>query len=179
MHWARAARILSILAVAAAAALAAASYLSFRAALGARLDRAASLEAAAVRPAVAARLAMELTAHRLALVSESESRAVAGAFRSADGENALEAYRRARGNPALVEEARQALAAERAPDAAADVAFLRAIRGLRAEARQASVPARPEPPRSAARAGELLVGSVVAAGIASLLAYAAGRTRAP
>jgi hypothetical protein len=179
MRWGRAAGILSLLAVAAAAALAIASYLSFKAALGARLDRAASLEAAAVRPALAARLAMELAAHRLALVSESESRAVAGAFRSTEGESALDAYRQAGGNPALVEEARKALAAERAPDATGDVAFLRAIRGLRAEAAQASVPARPEPPRSAARAGELLVGSVVAAGIASLLAYAAGRARAP
>ena len=64
----------------AAAGLALAAFLSFRSAVAARLDHAEALEAAAVRPAAAARLAEELLAHRLALVSESESRAVSGAF---------------------------------------------------------------------------------------------------
>jgi hypothetical protein len=161
----------------AAAGLALAAFLSFRAALTARLERAAALEAAAVRPAAAARLAAELLAHRLALVSESESRAVSGAFRRDAGAEALDAYRKADGNPALAEEARKALAAERSPEPVGDVAFLRAIRGLRSQAAKTPSPARPQSPASAARAGWLLLWAVAAAGIAGLLAFAAGRSR--
>jgi hypothetical protein len=171
-------RILAIAAGAVAASLAVASFLSFRAALSARIDRAASLEAQVVRPAAAARLAAELTAHRLARVSESESRAVAGAFRRTAGAEALDAYRKAGGEPALVEEARRALDAAGA-DPAGDVAFLRAIRGLRADAERVPVASRPEAPASAARAGGLLFGAVAAAAAAGLLAYAAGRLHAP
>jgi hypothetical protein len=161
----------------AAAGLALAAFLSFRAALTARLERTAALEAAAVRPAAAARLAAELLAHRLALVSESESRAVSGAFRRDAGAEALDAYRKADGNPALAEEARKALAAERSPEPVGDVAFLRAIRGLRSQAAKTPSPARPQSPASAARAGWLLLWAVAAAGIAGLLAFAAGRSR--
>jgi hypothetical protein len=179
MRWGGAAKILSIGAGVIALALAAGSYLSFRAALAARIDRADSLEAAAIRPAAAARLAAELAAHRLALVSEGESRAVAGAFRAAGGGEALEAYRKAGGNPALLDEARKALAAERAPDSSGDVAFLRAIRGLRMEAAHAPARSRPEPPSSARRAAAFLTAASLAGGIACLLAYAAGRSRVP
>lgn len=159
------------------AALSLAAFLSFRATLAVRLDRAHELESASVRPAAAARLAEELAAHRLALVSEGESHAVAGAFRGAAGDQALDRYRKAGGTPALVEEARRALAAERAPVPGSDVAFLRAIRGLRAEAAGVPSPVRPEPPSSARRAGWLLVWSTVASGAGALLAYLAGRSR--
>jgi hypothetical protein len=161
----------------AAAGLALAAFLSFRAALTARLDRAAALEAAAVRPAAAARLAAELLAHRLALVSESESRAVSGAFRRDAGAEALDAYRKADGNAALAEEARKALAAERSPEPVGDVAFLRAIRGLRSEAAKAPSPSRPQAPATATRAGWLLLWAMAAAAIAGLLAFAAGRSQ--
>jgi hypothetical protein len=170
-------RILTAVAGLAAIVLGFASFLSFRSALSARLDHAASLEAAAVRPAAAARLAAELVAHRLALVSESESRAVSGAFRQSAGGTALDAYRKARGNAALAEEARKALEAARAPEPEGDVAFLRAIRGLRAEAAGVPSPARPEPPSSAGRAGLLLVVAAGCAGLAVLFAHAAGRSR--
>ena len=170
-------KILAAVAGIAAAGLGVAAFLSFRAALSARLDRAAALEAAAVRPAAAARLAAELLAHRLALVSESESRAVSGAFRQTAGATALDAYRRAGGSAAVAEEARKALAAAHAPEPQGDVAFLRAIRGLRAEAGQVPSPARPEPPASARRAGWLLAWAAVAAGAAALSAFAAGRSR--
>jgi hypothetical protein len=170
-------KILAAVAAIAAAGLGIAALLSFRSALSARLDRAASLEAAAVRPAAAARLAEELLAHRLALVSESESRAVSGAFRQSAGSEALAAYRKAQGNAALAEEAGKALAAEHAPEPEGDVAFLRAIRGLRAESAQVPSPGRPEPPASAKRAAWLLLWAAVAAAAAILLAYTAGRTR--
>jgi len=173
------AKILAAGAAVLAAALALAAFLSFRATLAVRLDRAYELESAVVRPASAARLAAELAAHRLALVSEGESRAVAGAFRRAAGDQALDAYRKAGGRAALVEEARRALAAEHAPDAAGDVAFLRAIRGLRAEAAGVPSPVRPEPPSSARRAGWLLVWATASSGAAALLAYLAGRSRPP
>ena len=178
MSWARAAKVLAIAAGVAAAALALLAFLSFRTALSVRIDHAASLEAAAVRPAAAARLAAELSAHRLARVAEDESRAVSGAFRRAEGNDALETYRKAGGTPALAEEARKAIAAER-NDPAGDVAFLRAIRGLREEAAALPAIARPEPPASARRAGLLLFGATSTAVVAGLLAYAAGRSRAP
>jgi hypothetical protein len=174
----RAVKISAIAAGAIAAALALASFVSFRAALSTKIDRAASLESAVVRPAAAARLAAELAVHRLARVSESESRAVSGAFRSAEGDAALEGYRKAGGSEALLEEATKALAAE-GTDAAADVAFLRAIRGLRAEAAGTPAPARPELPSSAGRAATLLLAAAAAAVAAGFLAYAAGRSRAP
>lgn len=172
------AKIFALGAGAVAAALALASYVSFRTALSARIDRAASLESSVVRPAAAARLAAELAAHRLARVSEDESRAVAGAFRRAEGDAALEAYRRAGGSSALAEEARRALAAG-GTDAASDVAFLRAIRGLRAEAAETPSPSRPETPSSAGRAATLLLSAAGVAVAAGFLAYAAGRSRAP
>jgi hypothetical protein len=171
-------KILAAVAGIAAAGLGIAAFLSFRAALSTRLDHAASVEAAAVRPAAAAGLAAELLAHRLALVSESESRAVSGAFRQSTGATALDAYRKARGSAALAEEARKALAAGHAPEPEGDVAFLRAIRGLRAEAAQMPSLARPEPPASARRAGWLLVWAAAFAGAAALSAFAAGRSRA-
>ena len=170
-------KILAAVAGIAAAGMGIATHFSYRSALSARLDRAASLEAAAVRPAAAARLAEELLAHRLALVSENESRAVSGAFRQSAGGEALAAYRKAQGNAALAEEARKALAAEHAPEPAGDVAFLRAIRGLRAEAAQVPSPARPEPPASSKRAAWLLLWAAAAGAVAVLLAFAAGRTR--
>ncbi len=170
-------KILAAVALIAAAGLGVAAFLSFRGALATRLDRAAALEASAVRPAAAARLASELLAHRLALVAESESRAVSGAFRQSAGNEALDAYRKAQGNAALAEEARKALEAEHAPEAGGDVAFLRAIRGLRAEAAGVPSPARPEPPASAKRAGWLLVWAAAAAVAAALSAFAAGRPR--
>lgn len=174
----RAVKIFALAGGAIAAALALASFVSFRAALSTKIDRAASLESAVVRPAAAARLAAELAVHRLARVSENESRAVAGAFRSAEGDAALEGYRKAGGSAALLEEATKALAAE-GTDASADVAFLRAIRGLRAEAAETPVPARPEPPSSAGRAATLLLAASAAAVAAGLLSYAAGRSRVP
>lgn len=177
MRAGRTAKILAAGATILAAALAFAAFLSFRGALTTRLDRAHELESAVVRPAAAARLAAELAAHRLALVSEGESRSVAGAFQRTGADEALEAYRRAGGRASLLEEARRALAAERGPDAASDVGFLRAIRGLRAEAAAMPAPIRPEPPSSAARAGWLLVWATVASGAGALLAYLAGRSR--
>ena len=173
-----AAKVLVTGAAVAAAILALASFLSFRSALSARIDRAEALEGSVVRPAAAARLAAELAAHRLAQVSEAESRAVSGAFRRTEGDAALEAYRRSGGSPALVEEARRALAAA-ATDPAGDVAFLRAIRRLRAEAAQTPSPARPDAPSSAARAGLLLLGSAIAGAAAISLAWVAGRSPAP
>ncbi|HVE65249.1 MAG TPA: hypothetical protein VNC59_01615, partial [Thermoanaerobaculia bacterium] len=116
-------------------------------------------------------------AHRLALVAEGDSRAVAGAFRRGAGEEALEAYRKAGGRAAVVEEAKRALAAAGSPDAAGDVAFLRAIRTLRAEAAGVPSPVRPEAPASARRAGWLLVWATVASVAAALFAYLAGRSR--
>jgi hypothetical protein len=178
MSWARAAKVLAIAAGVAAAVLALLAFLDFRTALSARIDHAASLEAAAVRPAAAARLAAELSAHRLARVSEDESRAVSGAFRRAEGNDALEAYRKAGGTPALAEEARKAITAERT-DPGGDVAFLRAIRGLREEAAALPALARPEPPASARRAGALLLAAATAAVVGGLLAYVAGRSRIP
>lgn len=162
-----------------AAALAVAAFLSFRATLSVRLDRAHELEKAAVRPAAAARLAAELAAHRLALVSEGESRAVAGAFRRVGADQALDLYRRAGGRASLVEESRRALSADGGPDAASDVAFLRAIRGLRAEAEAVPNLERPEPPSSASRAGWLLLWAGLAAGVSALAAFFAGRSRLP
>ena len=170
-------KILAAIAGIAAVALGLGAHFSFRSALSARLDRAASLEAAAVRPAAASRLAAELLAHRLALVSEGESRAVSGAFRQNAGAEALEAYRRAQGNAALSAEARKALEARAAPDPDADVAFLRAIRGLRREAAQVPSPARPDPPAPSRRAAWLLAWAAASAGAAALLAFAAGRSR--
>jgi len=178
MRWTDAAKVLAIAVGVVAGALLLLAFLSFRAALSARIDHAASLEAAAVRPAAAARLAAELSAHRLARVTEGESRAVAGAFRRAEGDQALEAYRKAAGNPALAEEARRALAAE-GTDPAGDVAFLRAIRGLRDEAASLRAIERPEPPASARRAGTLLLAAAASAAVAAFSAYAAGRSRAP
>lgn len=171
------ARVGAIAVGVAAVALGLASFLSFRAALAARIDRVAALEGAAVRPAAAARLAAELAAHRLAQVSEDESRAVAGAFRRAEGDVALEAYRRAGGSPALLEESRRALGAGPG-DPAGDVAFLRAVRGLRGEAAALPPLERPEPPASAGRAGMLLVFAGASAAAGALLAYVAGRSRA-
>ena len=173
------AKVLAAAAGILAAALAVAAFLSFRAALAVRLDRAHELEAATVRPAAAARLAAELAAHRLALVSEGESRAVAGAFRRAGADEALDAYRRAGGRASLLEEARRALSAGGGPDAASDVAFLRAIRGLRAEAAAVPLLELPAPPSSAARAGWLLAWALLAAGAAALAAFFAGRSRPP
>lgn len=173
------AKILAAGAVVLASVLAVSAFLSFRASLGTRLDHARELESAVVRPAAAARLAAELAAHRLALVAEGDSRAVAGAFRSAGGEQALEAYRSAGGNPAILEEARRALTAEREPEAGSDVAFLRAIRGLRAEAEAIPNLERPEPPRSASRAGRLLLWAALASGVSTLAAFFAGRSRLP
>lgn len=171
------AKVLAAAAGILAAALAVAAFLSFRAALGVRLDRAHELEAAVVRPAAAARLAAELAAHRLALVSERESRAVAGAFRRAGADEALDAYRRAGGRASLLEESRRALSAGREPDPASDVAFLRAIRGLREEAAAVPLLERPDSPSSAARAGWLLVWAALASGGAALAAFFAGRSR--
>ncbi|PYQ36488.1 MAG: hypothetical protein DMF55_04840, partial [Acidobacteria bacterium] len=89
---------------------------------------------------------------------------------------ALDAYRRAQGDAALAEEARKALAAERSPEPVGDVAFLRAIRGLRSEAAKSPVPSRPEPPASAARGGRFFLGAAAAAA-AAFLAFVAGRSR--
>lgn len=174
-----AAKILAAAAGVLAAALAVAAFLSFRATLSVRLDRAHELEKAAVRPAAAARLAAELAAHRLALVSEGDSHAVAGAFRRVGAEQALDAYRRAGGRASLLEESRRALTADGAPDAASDVAFLRAIRGLRADADAVPNLGRPEPPSSASRAGWLLLWAALASGASALAAYFAGRSRIP
>lgn len=171
------AKILAAGAVVLASVLAVSAFLSFRASLGTRLDHARELESAVVRPAAAARLAAELAAHRLALVAEGDSRAVAGAFRSAGGEQALEAYRSAGGNPAILEEARRALTAEREPEAGSDVAFLRAVRALRSEAAGVPAPVRPPPPASARRAGWLLVWAMTASVAAALLAFLAGLSR--
>jgi len=175
------AKILAIAAFLAAAGLALAALVSFRAALSARLDRAEDLHAVVVRPTAAARLSAALLERRLALVSEKESHAVAGAFRRAAAAEAVESYRRAGGDPKLVEEARRALEADISPDAAGDVALLRAIRGLRADAARAPSPSRPEPPASARKAGSLLLWSGAAAAAAALLAYTAGKlgTRPP
>jgi hypothetical protein len=71
------ARVGAIAAGVGAVALGLACFLSFRAALVARIDRVAALEGAAVRPAAAGRLAAELAAHRLAQVWVDETHAVA------------------------------------------------------------------------------------------------------
>ena len=172
-------KALAITAVVAAGALALAAHFAYRSAISARLDRAEQLEAAAVRPAAAARLAAELAAHRLARVEENGSHAVAGAFRRADGEAALDVYRRAQGDPSVLEEARRAFAAVDSNDAAADVAFLRAMRALRAEMARAPSPARPAPPSSAARGARFLLSCAVAAAAGSLFAYLAGGGGSP
>ncbi len=153
-----------------------AAYLSFREALSARIERAVRIEASAAKPGAAARLAAALAERRLALVSEEESRAVAGAFRRGFGSDALEAYRKAGGDPAVVREAEAALSAEKPAGSAGDVAFLRAIRKLREEASRMPVPAPPEPPASAAKAKGRLLWAGACALLASFLAFLAGRS---
>jgi len=168
-------KVLAAAALLAALAFGAAAYRSFRTALAARIERAASIEAAATRPAAAARLAAALSERRLALVSENESRAVSGAFRRGFGADALEAYRKAGGEVSVLREAEKALATEGTPDPEGDVAFLRAIRALRAETARLPALAEPEPPASAREGRGRLLWAAAAALAGSALAYAAGR----
>lgn len=174
----RAGPILKVLAAAAfliALAFGFAAYGSFRSALAERIERAAAIEAAAARPGAAAGLAAALAEKRLALVTEKESHAVAAAFRRGFGAEALEHYRRARGDSSVLREAEKALAAEGPPDSDEDIAFLRAIRALRAEASGAPRLTAPLPPPSARQARNRLLWSAASALAACALAYAAGR----
>lgn len=155
-------RTFALLSLIACLVLGALAYLSFRLALRARLDRAQTSEAASGRPAAAARLEAALALHRLSLVAEKESLAVSAAFRRADASETVEAYRRAGGDAALLEEARKALSGD-------EVALLRAVKGLREEARAAPLPPPPQEPSTARMAGPLLIAAGVCACLAALL----------
>lgn len=174
----RSATVLKVLAAAAlivALAFGLAAHRAFREALAVRIERAAAIEAAAARPAAAAQLAAALAERRLALVTEKESRAVAGAFQRGLGAEALNGYRRAQGDPSVLREAEKALAANIPPDSDTDIAFLRAIRTLRTEAARMPVLTKPEPPAAARSSRNRLLWAAGAALAASALAYAAGR----
>ena len=167
--------------IAAAASLAVAfaagalAWVGFSSALSARLDRARDLEAAAVRPAAAARLAATLLEHRLTLVSEEASRQAAAAFSRAPSAPALEAYRLAGGSAATLASAARALAASSSNDADGEIAFLRTIRVLRQEAASSPRPGRPDPPASAGSAGVRLLWAGGFSALAALFAFCARR----
>ena len=158
MALARLARIVAGASLFASLALVALSYAFFHAALSARLDRARSRQAEVIRPAAAARLEAALAEKQLALVGEKESQAVAAALRRTDAAQILESCRLAGVDAAILQEAQKALAEDKPPGPAGDVAMLRAIRGLRLEASRLPAPARPEEPGEARTAGGLLLG---------------------
>jgi len=175
MRAARLWRFLAVLALLSCLACGAAAYVCFRRALNAKIDRAAELERAALLPAAAARLESALLERRLSSISHEDSRAVAAAFQSADASRALADYRAAGGDPAIAAEAGKSLASEKPPGPDAEIALMRAIRGLRAQISRLPPASRPSPPPDAAPAGELLIIASFA-GIAALLAaYASGR----
>jgi len=167
--------LLALLAVLGTLAAAGSGYAAFHSALSARLDRAQRLEAAVTRPGAAARLAAALAQRRLAIVTEERSTAVSGAFRREDGASALDAYRKAGGDPEVIREAERALSVGKPPGPEGDVPFLRAVRRLDAESARLPVPARPEPPASAGAAARRLLWAGVGLVAAVLLAYAGGR----
>lgn len=171
-------RTLAVVSFLAAAILGLAAGLSFRGALGKKIDRVSEIERGAMRPAASARLACALLERRLASVSQPDSRAVAAAFQSADATRALADYREAGGDPAVLAEAQKALADAGPPGPDAEIALMRAVRALREEALRAPRVSRPETPPSASRAQRLLTAAGAAAAIAVLLAYLAGRFRA-
>ena len=171
-------RALAAIALLASGILGVTACLSLRRALEARIDRAAQIERDTLRPAAAARLAAALLERRLASVSEPESRAVAGAFQHSDPSQALADYRAAGGDPAIAAEGQRALASEKPREADAEIALMRAVRGLRLEAARLPRSSRPDVPASAAQAARRLAWAGAAATAAVILAYVSGRLEA-
>jgi len=176
----RAARLLGLFAAFALLAsliLGATAYLSWRRAMAMKIDRALEMERQVTLPGAAARLAAGLLQGRLAEVSEAESRAVAAAFGHVDAAQALADYRAAGGDPGIAAEAERALVRQKTPTANADIALMRAIRGLRGEAARMPRASRPLPPPAFGGAATWLLWAAAAALAASGLAYFAGRAR--
>jgi hypothetical protein len=169
-------RVLAALAALAFCVLAVAAHLAFRRALAAKIDHAQEIEQRAARPASAARLASALLERRLSQVTESRSQPVASAFQHSDASQALADYRAAGGDPSTIAEVEKTLAGQKPPDPQAEIALMRAIRGLRAESAKAPRVSRPPPPAAASEAGSRLLAAGAAAGVALLFAYFAGRS---
>ncbi len=148
---------------------------SMRKTVEAKIDRAARLEQDAARPSAAARLEACLLERRLARVAEPGSQAVAAAFAHAQLSQVLADYRAAGGDDAIAAEAEKTLVSDRTPGPDAEIALMRAVRGLAAEASRAPRPARPDAPLSAAQARRRLMEAAAAGAAAVVLAYAAGR----
>ena len=149
------------------------SFFAFRAAMSAKSSRALAEQAESARPLAAARLAVALLERRLSAdAAGAGSTAVSAAFQKNSGAAALEAYRQAGGDPGICAEAQKALPAAGAPD---EVAFLRAVRLLRAEAGPARLLPPPEAPPSFATGARLLLAAGAACLAAALCCLAAGR----
>jgi hypothetical protein len=175
MRTARLLRLSAALAVLAFCVLAVAAHLAYRRALTAKIDHAQEIEQRAARPASAARLASALLERRLSQVTESRSQPVAAAFQHSDASQALADYRAAGGDPSTIAEVEKTLTGQKLPDPQAEIALMRAIRGLRAESAKAPRVSRPPPPGAASEAGSRLLAAGAAAGVALLFAYFAGR----
>jgi hypothetical protein len=171
-------RVVAAIALLASGILGATAYLSLRRALEEKIDRAAQIERDALRPAAAARLAAALLERRLASVSEPQSRAVAAAFQHSDASQALADYRASGGDAAIAAEAQRALGSEKPREADAEIALMRAVRGLRLEASRLPRASRPHAPPSAAQAAGRLGWAGAAATAALILAYVSGRLEA-
>jgi hypothetical protein len=175
MRTARLLRLLAALAALAFSVLAVAAHLAYRHALTAKIDRAQEIEQRAARPAAAARLASVLLERRLSQVAEERSQPVASAFQHSDASRALADYRAAGGDPSTIAEVEKTMAGQKPPDPQAEIALMRAIRGLRAESAGAPRVSRPDPPAGASEAGSRLLAAGAAAGVALIFAYLAGR----
>jgi hypothetical protein len=175
MRTARLLRLSAALAVLAFCVLAVAAQLAFRRALAAKIDHAQEIEQRAARPASAARLASALLERRLSQVTESRSQQVASAFQHSDASQALADYRAAGGDPSTIAEVEKTLSSQSPPDPQAEIALMRAIRGLRAESAKAPRASQPQAPAAASEAGSRLLAAGAAAAVALLFAYFAGR----
>ena len=165
--------VLAVLGLLAAMVLSLAAAVTFRAALAAKIGRAQDLERAAVRPAAAARLASALLEQRF---TSAAAGPLGAAFTHANAGRAIADYRAAGGDPSILAEAEKSLQEKAA--GGSDVAWLRAIRLLRAEAESTPRVTPLSPPASARRAELLLLVAAAAALAAAVLAYGAGRTSA-
>ncbi|HKD11351.1 MAG TPA: hypothetical protein VKE50_04710 [Thermoanaerobaculia bacterium] len=167
-------RVLAAAALVASAAFALAAGLSFRSAMDAKIGRAAVLEQEAVRPAAAARLAAALVQRRLAQMPDPQSQAVAAAFQRSPAAQALVEYRAAGGDESIAAEAEKSIRSEKPPGPDAEIALMRAVRGLSQEAARAPRASRPPPPAAASRGFDWLLAAEGAAAVAVFLAYAGG-----
>jgi hypothetical protein len=147
--------------------------------MGEKIGRAAVLEQEAVRPAAAARLAATLLEKRLSQIPGSDSQAVAAAFQRSPAAQALAEYRAAGGDESVAAEAEKSIRAEKPPGPDAEIALMRAVRGLSLEAARAPRASRPPAPPAASRGFDWLLAAEGAAAVAVFLAYAGGhRTKA-